>query len=292
MTRRSGWCCAHPGVARVPLPRRAARRGDRGEAGLGLGARRPAQLFPLGLDARRRADAAGRRGPAQGPGRRWPRRRGGWSATSRARGLATEFACQWLEIRDFDTHDEKSERHFPTFAQVRPDLYEEAVRFFADLFARDGSVLELIDADYTFLNESLAKHYGIPGVTGPGWRRVRRRARRTAAAACWPWARSWRSSRARCAPARSCAATGCSRACWASGCPGRPRMCPQLPDDEAATDGLTVRQLVEKHRSNASCAGCHSRIDPFGFALEAYDPIGRFRQKPTWAVARWTPAPS
>src|SRR5262249_54921958 len=52
---------------------------------------------------------------------------------------------------------------------------------------------------------------------------------------------------------------------------------PQLPDDEAATDGLTVRQLVEKHRSVASCAACHSRIDPFGFALEAYDPIGRLR---------------
>ena len=171
MRRRSGWCwrgcwCRPRSSTGSSGPAR-----DRGEAGLGLGARRPAELFPLGLDARRRADAAGRRGPAQGPRR--PGRAGAADGPRRrARGLATEFACQWLEIRDFDTHDEKSERHFPTFAQVRPDLYEEAVRFFADLFARDGSVLELIDADHTFLNESLAKHYGIPGVTGPEWRRV------------------------------------------------------------------------------------------------------------------------
>ena len=90
----------------------------------------------------------------------------------RARALATEFACQWLEIRDFDKLDEKSEKHFPTFAAVRGDLHEQAVRTFADLFGRDGSVLELIDSNHAFLNENLAKHYGIPGVAGPGWRRV------------------------------------------------------------------------------------------------------------------------
>ncbi len=90
----------------------------------------------------------------------------------RVRGLATEFACQWLEIRDFDTHDEKSERHFPTFAKVRPDLHEEAIQFFVNLFRNDRSVLELIESDHAFLNESLARHYGIPGVKGPEWRRV------------------------------------------------------------------------------------------------------------------------
>ncbi len=196
----------------------------------------------------------------------------------RARGLATEFACQWLEIRDFDTHDEKSERHFPTFAQVRPELYEEAVRFFADLFARDGSILDLIDADYTFLNENLAKHYGISGVTGAAWRRVEGvRAHGRGGVLALGAVLAKQSGASRTSPVL--------RGNWlletllGERLPKPPKNVPQLPDDEAATDGLTVRQLVEKHRSVASCAACHNRIDPFGFALEAYDPIGRFRQK-------------
>src|SRR5207247_3765295 len=79
----------------------------------------------------------------------------------RVRRLATEFACAWLHIYDFDALSEKSERHFPTFAGLRGAMYEETIRFFTDLFQRDGSVLDILDADYTFLNEELAKHYGI-----------------------------------------------------------------------------------------------------------------------------------
>src|SRR6266542_2605512 len=71
-------------------------------------------------------------------------------------------ACAWLHIYDFDQLGEKSERHFPAFAGLRGAMYEETIRFFTDLFLRDGSVLDILDADYTFLNEALAKHYGIP----------------------------------------------------------------------------------------------------------------------------------
>ena len=74
---------------------------------------------------------------------------------------ATEFGCQWLHVRDVETLDEKSERHFPTFASLRGPMYEEAIRFFTDLFQSDASVLSILDADHTFVNESLAKHYGI-----------------------------------------------------------------------------------------------------------------------------------
>ena len=81
--------------------------------------------------------------------------------------MATEFAAQWLHIYEFDQLDEKSERHFPTFAALRGDMYEESLLFFADLFQHDRPVLNIVDADYTFLNEDLAKHYGIPDVTGP-----------------------------------------------------------------------------------------------------------------------------
>ncbi|MGP0069400.1 MAG: DUF1592 domain-containing protein [Isosphaeraceae bacterium] len=196
----------------------------------------------------------------------------------RVRGLATEFACQWLEIRDFDTHDEKSERHFPMFAKVRPDLHEEAIQFFVDWFRNDRSVLELIESDHAFLNESLAQHYGIPGVKGPEWRRVDGvKAHGRGGVLALGAILTKQSGASRTSPVL--------RGNWllesllGEKLPRPPKNVPQLPDDEAATDGLTVRQLVEKHRSVASCASCHNRIDPFGFALEAYDPIGRLRQK-------------
>ena len=84
----------------------------------------------------------------------------------RVRRLATEFACAWLHIYDFDTFDEKSERSFPAFAALRGPMYEEAIRFFTDAFQNDASVLTFFDADYTFLNQALAEHYGIPSVNG------------------------------------------------------------------------------------------------------------------------------
>src|SRR5207237_7934138 len=89
----------------------------------------------------------------------------------RVRRLATEFACAWLHIHDFASFDEKSERHFPTFAALRGPMYEEAVRFFTDAFQNDASVLAFYDANYTFVNQALAEHYGIPDVTGPEWRK-------------------------------------------------------------------------------------------------------------------------
>ena len=196
----------------------------------------------------------------------------------RARGLATEFACQWLDIRDFDKLDEKSERHFPTFAAVRGDLYEESIRVFEDLFRRDGSLLELLDADHTFLNESLARHYGIPGVQGPEWRRVdgvRSQGRGGVLGLGTTLAKQSGASRT----------SPILRGNWVvetllgERLPRPPKNVPQLPDDEAATEGLTVRQLVEKHRSAAQCSSCHNRIDPYGFALEGFDAIGRLRQK-------------
>jgi len=196
----------------------------------------------------------------------------------RARGLATEFACQWLDIRDFDRLDEKSERHFPTFADVRGDLYEESIRVFEDLFRRDGSLLELIDSDHTFLNESLARFYGIPGVTGPAWRRVDGvRARGRGGVLGLGTTLAKQSGASRTSPIL--------RGNWivetllGERLPRPPKGVPQLPDDEAATDGLTVRQLVEKHENAAQCASCHHRIDPFGFALEGFDAIGRLRTK-------------
>jgi Protein of unknown function (DUF1592)/Protein of unknown function (DUF1588)/Protein of unknown function (DUF1587)/Protein of unknown function (DUF1585)/Protein of unknown function (DUF1595)/Planctomycete cytochrome C len=226
-------------------------------------------------DARLRdAAAAGRLGDADALAAEARRMLG----DARVRRLADEFACQWLHIYDFRSLDEKSERHFPTFAALRGDMHEEAIRFFTDLFQRDASVLGIFNADHTFLNESLAKHYAIPGVSGPDWRRVddvgqfgrggtlglaATLAKQSGASRTSPILRgNW-----------------VSEVLLGEKLPRPPKDVPRLPEDETATEGLTVRQLVEKHTSDPQCAGCHVRMDPFGYALEGFDAIGRRREK-------------
>ena len=137
--------------------------------------------------------------------------------------LAREFACQWLHIYDFESLDEKSERHFPTFGKLKGAMHEEAILYFTDLFQNDGSVLSVFDGDHTFLNEALANHYGIPGVSGPGVAAGRRRQEVWPGRNTWPWRRRSPSNRAHRVPARSCAATGFRKCCWARSCPARPR---------------------------------------------------------------------
>ncbi len=195
----------------------------------------------------------------------------------RVRRLAIEFGCAWLHIHDFESLDEKSERHFPTFASLRGPMYEEAIRFFTDAFQNDGSVLELFDTDHTFLNESLAQHYGIPGVTGPEWRRVdgvKKFGRGGILGLSATLAKQSGASRT----------SPILRGNWLSEVilgeklPRPPKDVPRLPEDEA-TETLTVRQLTEKHTSDPRCAGCHARMDGYGYALEGYDTIGRARTR-------------
>jgi hypothetical protein len=196
----------------------------------------------------------------------------------RVRRLATEFACQWLHIYDFDSLDEKSPRHFPTFAALRGAMHEEAILYFTDLFQNDGSVLSVFDGDHTFLNEALAKHYGIPGVTGQEWRRVDGVGKYGRGGILGLAATlSKQSGASRTSPILR--GNWVAEVLLGDKLPRPPKNVPQLPDDEAATQGLTMRQLVERHTSDARCAGCHSRIDAFGYALEAYDAIGRRRDR-------------
>lgn len=197
--------------------------------------------------------------------------------SDRNRALATEFACQWLGVRDFDAHGEKSEQVFPTFNALRGDMYEESIRFFVDLFQRDGSLLEILDADHTFLNEALATHYQIPNVSGSEWRRVddvKKYGRGGILTQATTLAQQSGASRT----------SPILRGNWVletllgERLPRPPKNVPPLPEAETDTD-RTVRQLVESHRSIESCAHCHERIDAFGFSLESYDAIGRRRDK-------------
>ena len=194
----------------------------------------------------------------------------------RVRRLATEFACQWLHIHDFDPLEQKSEKQFPEFAELRSNMYEESVLFLTDLFQRDGSLLSLLNADHTFANERLAKFYGVPGVDGDAWRRVdgiQQHGRGGILGLATTLAKQSGASRT----------SPILRGNWISEVllgeklPKPPKNVPQLAD--AVPVGLTERQLIERHSSDAACAKCHARIDPFGFALEHFDAIGRRREQ-------------
>lgn len=196
----------------------------------------------------------------------------------RVRALALEFAAQWLGFREFDQDQGKNERLFPTFTRRRADMHEESVRFFEDLFRRDRSVIDILDADYTWLNRELADHYGIPEVSGSEWRRVRgiKRYQRGGVLGMGSML-SKQSGASRTSPVL--------RGNWifetllGNHLPKPPPNVPELPEDERHTQGLTVRQMVERHRSLPGCATCHDRIDPLGLALEGFDPIGRRRTR-------------
>jgi hypothetical protein len=198
---------------------------------------------------------------------------------SRVRSLAIEFGAQWIHVRGFEERSDKNERLFPTFdAELRSAIYEETIQFFQDLFQSDRAVSQILDADYTFLNETLAKHYGIPGVSGSQWRKVggvREYGRGGVLGLASMQTQQAGASRT----------SPILRGNWVvetllgEKLPRPPPNVPKLPEEEGGNDNLTMRQVVERHTKVAECAVCHQRIDPYGFALEHYDPIGRFRDK-------------
>ena len=197
-------------------------------------------------------------------------------ADPRSRRMAVEFGCQWLHIRDFDQLDEKSEQHYPEFTELRGDMYEESILFLEDLIRNDRSVLSLLDADHTWVNARLAKFYGIEAVEGDHFRRVeglRERSRGGILAMASTLAKQSGASRT----------SPILRGNWVSEfllgdrLPKPPKGVPVLP--EVAPDNVTERQLIELHSSDPACARCHTRIDPFGFALESFDTIGRLRSQ-------------
>jgi hypothetical protein len=192
----------------------------------------------------------------------------------RIRRLAAEFGTQWLHVHGFAAHDEKSPEAFPTFAAVRGGMEEETILFVADCFASDLPVTALFDADHTFVDETLARHYRIPDVSGTAWRRVdgvRKHGRGGILGLAAVLATQSGASRT----------SPILRGNWLSETilgerlPKPPKDVPVLAETPPA--GLTERQLVALHSSADACATCHRRIDPLGFALEAYDGIGRLR---------------
>ena len=203
------------------------------------------------------------------------------SGDDRVRRLAIEFGTQWLHTRDLDQLDEKSERTFPEFMAIRAALNEEPIRFFTDLFQRDGSVLDLLDADHTFVNGALAKYYGFPS-SGDDWHRVdgvREKGRGGVLGFGATLAKQSGASRT----------SPILRGNWVcetllgEHLPPPPKGVPVLPEQPPAD--LTERALTERHSTDPSCAHCHVRMDPFGFALENFDAIGRWRTRDSSGLA-------
>lgn len=186
------------------------------------------------------------------------------------------FSGQWLRVRDIFTAAQPDPRRYPTFTPaLRDAMYRETVEFFSSVLKDDASLLTLLDADYTFLNEELAKHYGVPGVTGPEMRRVKLADKNRGGIMTMGSVLTVTSYPQRTSPVL--------RGKWVleemlgSEMPPPPPNAGGLPADDAPKEGLTFRQRLEKHREKPECAGCHSRMDPIGFGLENFDAIGRWR---------------
>jgi len=196
---------------------------------------------------------------------------------SRAEALGTRFASQWLRLEDLDkVHPDRL--FFPDFYQQLADaMLRETELFFNGLVREDRSALELYSADYTYLNEALAKHYGIPGITGTHFRKVQYPDATRRGILGHGSILTLTSHANRTSPVL--------RGKWVlevllgAPPPPPPPGIPDLDETEAFEAGrlLTTRERMELHRSSPSCNSCHRFMDPIGLALDNYDVTGRWR---------------
>lgn len=196
-------------------------------------------------------------------------------ADPRAHSLASNFADQWLYLRNLESLT-PDVRLFPDFDDnLRQAFRRETELFFESILQEDRSILNLLKADYTYLNERLAKHYGIPGVYGSHFRKV----------ALTPETHRGGLLRQGSVLAVTSYATRTSpvvRGHWILGNllgtppPPPPPNIPTLKEKTISAT-LSVRERLAEHRANPACASCHELMDPVGFTLENFDAIGRWR---------------
>ncbi len=198
-------------------------------------------------------------------------------ADSKSAAFADNFAGQWLEIRSLDAVKPDAKK-FPDWNTELKDAMRTETRMFFEAAIRDDRpVSDFINGQYTFLNEALAKHYGIEGVTGPEFRRVELTGDKAAQRSGVLTQGSVMTVSSY--PSRtSVVLRGKYMLENVLGAPPPPPP-PDVPklDEQTVGVALSLRQQMEKHRSDAVCASCHSRMDVLGFGLENYDAIGRWR---------------
>jgi hypothetical protein len=197
-------------------------------------------------------------------------------ADDRFQTMVTNFTGQWLQLRNLETRVSPELLMFPDFDDnIRKAMRRETELFFSNVVRENESALRLLDADYTFLNERLAKHYGIPGVYGTRFRRVTLTDPNRRGLLGQGSILSITSVANRTSPV----IRGKYVLSVLLNTPPLPPP-PNVPLLEASADKdkpSTVREQLERHRSNAVCASCHRNMDPIGFALESFDPVGRWR---------------
>jgi hypothetical protein len=192
----------------------------------------------------------------------------------RSSGLAENFTGQWLETRRLESVNPDRER-FPDFEDYLQDsMRREPELFFQYVMNQNRSILDFIDADYTFVNERLAHHYRIPGVTGPEFRKVDLTGTNRGGVLTQAGVLTVSSYGNRTSPVL--------RGKWVlenilNTPPPPPPPDVPLLNEAAVGTSASLRVQMEQHRANALCASCHSRMDPLGFALENFDAVGAWR---------------
>jgi mono/diheme cytochrome c family protein len=195
----------------------------------------------------------------------------------RSRALVENFGGQWLQLRNLQTISPDPAR-FPQFSNdLRKSMQKETELFFEAIVREDRSVLDFLDGKFTFLNERLAKHYGIDGVQGDNFRRVELTGDQRGGVLRQASILTITSNPTRTSPVK--------RGKWVleqilgTPPPPPPPDVPELKEEPEQMLTGTLRQRLEQHRKDPICASCHSRMDPIGFGLENYDAIGAWRSQ-------------
>src|ERR1051325_8582166 len=196
-------------------------------------------------------------------------------ADPRSKTLIDNFAEQWLHLRNLKNSNPDLAA-FPDFDDnLRQSMKEETELFFDSIMREDRSVMDLMNADYTFVDERLARHYGIPDIYGSRFRRVQISDERRRGLLGQGSILTVTSYPNRTSPVE--------RGKWILtnllGVPPQPPPPNVPPLQDSSSDGkvLSLRERKEKHRANPVCAGCHRQMDPIGFALENFDGVGHWR---------------
>jgi hypothetical protein len=199
----------------------------------------------------------------------------------RVRGLATEFAGNWLDFRRFEEHNSVDRDRFPSFTnELRAAMFEEPIRYFMDITQRNRSVLDLLHGHDTFVNPILARHYGMPEPHGgpDDWTHIED-ARPYGRGGLLPMAvfLTRNAPGLRTSPVK--------RGYWVvrrvlgEEIPPPPPAVPELPKNEANLGELTLPKLLARHRDQPSCAACHRRFDAIGLVFEGFGPVGECRTR-------------
>ncbi|MFN0075168.1 MAG: DUF1592 domain-containing protein [Prosthecobacter sp.] len=191
----------------------------------------------------------------------------------KATALANEFAGQWLKFNGFDEKSTVDEKKFPEFTpELRADMQREVTEFFTHLIREDRNVTDIISGDYSFMNERLGWHYSVPGIVGNHFREVKvaqhhRGGLLGMGAILTKTSRPNRTSPVLRGDYLYQVVLGFSS----------PPPPPNVPELKETSKPASLRESLMQHRADQACAVCHDRIDPLGFALERFDPTGRFR---------------